>query len=309
MVEANTIAHPLGTNSAPRVIAASSIQLENVSHVYANGTQALFGIGLTLTSDRFTALIGPSGAGKSTLMRVLNGLVKPSSGRVTIFDTEITSAPAQIVRQKRREIGMVFQSFNLVKRLTALENVLLGRLGFMNLFNSSLQRYSKSDRELAMHLLDRVGLAEQAWQRADTLSGGQQQRVGIARALAQQPRLILADEPISALDPRSSDEVMAILRAIQREDNISVIANLHHLEAVRDFADRVIALKAGKLAFDGPVMALSGEITQALYYGEQHLERTHEAGSQSITANTASQAALASKVVQMQPARFKEEWE
>ena len=293
------------------MVDANSIRLENVSHVYANGTRALSDINLTLTSDRFTALIGPSGAGKSTLMRIVNGLVKPSRGQVTIFDTEITAAAAKTVRQKRREIGMVFQGFNLVKRLTALENVLLGRLGFMTTFASSVRLYSKSDRELAMHLLDRVGLADQAWQRADTLSGGQQQRVGIARALAQRPRLILADEPISALDPRSSDEVMAILRSIQREDGISVIANLHHLDAVRDFADRVIALRAGALVFDGPVGQLSDDITQALYYGEAEtgLERTHDAGTKPPATALASQAALASAPVLMQPApRLKEEW-
>lgn len=244
------------------------IRLKDVSHSYASGSRALLGVNLEFDTQRFTVLIGPSGAGKSTLMRVLNGLVRPTEGNVWIGDTHITSAPERTVRQQRRSIGMMFQQFNLVRRMSALENVLLGRLGFMGPVTSTFKRYSRSDRELAMHLLDRVGLSEYAWQRADTLSGGQQQRVGIARALAQQPKLILADEPISALDPKSSEQVMELLRDIQANDGIAVICNLHHLDTVREYAQRVIALKAGRVVFDGPANHLSDSVTRELYYDE-----------------------------------------
>ena len=244
------------------------IRLEQVSHRYANGTLALQNLNLEFGGQHFTALIGPSGAGKSTLMRVLNGLVRPSLGKVWLESTEITKAKDSVVRLERRKIGMVFQQFNLVRRLTALENVLIGRLGFMGTLRSSFKAYSRTDRELAMRLLERVGMADQAWQRADTLSGGQQQRVGIARALAQQPKLILADEPISALDPKSSEQIMNLLREIQQQDQIAVLVNLHHLDAVRDYAERVVGLRAGQVVFDGHANQLGHDAARALYYGE-----------------------------------------
>ena len=181
------------------------IRLEGVSHTYTNGTVALRDVDLNLNSNDFTVLIGPSGAGKSTLMRVLNGLVKPSNGLVWLNNLEVTHANETQVRLERRSIGMVFQQFNLVKRMTALENVLIGRLGFMTAWRSTFKAYTKADRELAFACLERVGMSGYAWQRADTLSGGQQQRVGIARALAQQPKLILADEP-RVQQPRLSGE-------------------------------------------------------------------------------------------------------
>ncbi|MDX2005470.1 MAG: phosphonate ABC transporter ATP-binding protein [Meiothermus sp.] len=245
------------------------VRLEGITQRFPNGTVALSNIDLNLSTDKFTAMIGPSGAGKSTLMRVINGLVRPTEGKVFIGQTEISRAPEATVRQARRQIGMVFQQFNLVRRLTALENVLIGRLGTLGPLTSTLKFYSKPDRELAMGLLERVGMADYAWQRADTLSGGQQQRVGIARALAQLPKLILADEPISALDPKSSEQVMEILRSINAQDGIAVICNLHHLDTVRGYADRVVALKKGRLVFDGTAAGLSEEVSRSLYYDEQ----------------------------------------
>ena len=244
------------------------IRLEHVTHRYTTGAPVLRNINLEFDSSRLTVLIGPSGAGKSSLIRVINGLVKPSEGTVTVDGVQLTRSSAATVRAARRSIGMVFQGFNLVRRLSALENVLLGRLGYMSSFSSSFRLYSRSDRELALNLLERVGLADQAWQRADTLSGGQQQRVAIARALAQQPKFILADEPISALDPASSEAVMGLLVDIQRRDGIAVIANLHHLDAVRQYADRVIALKKGEVTFDGPPLARDQATTDDLYFGE-----------------------------------------
>jgi phosphonate transport system ATP-binding protein len=241
------------------------IELKNVSHTYPNGTEALKNITLELSADRFTALIGASGAGKSTLMRILNALVKPKQGYVSIDGLELSKAKATDVRQVRKHIGMVFQQFNLVKRLSALENVLCGRLGYMPTWRSSIKAYTREDRELAMSMLERVGLVDYAWQRADTLSGGQQQRVGIARALAQQPKLILADEPISALDPKSAAQVMDLLRSINEDDGIAVIANLHFLDTVRDYAERVIGLRKGELVFDGTIYELDDAATATIY--------------------------------------------
>lgn len=257
------------------------IHLRNVYQTYSNGTAALQGITLELTSDRFTAMIGASGAGKSTLLRIINGLLKPSSGEVLVsngadYGLELTRANPSQVLAHRRNIGMVFQQFNLVKRSTALDNVLSGRLAYMSSWRSTLKVYTKADRELAMSMLERVGMADYAWQRADTLSGGQQQRVGIARALAQQPKMILADEPISALDPKSSDQVMNLLRDIHERDGIAVIANLHFLDTVRDYADRVLALKKGTMVFDGSADDLTSDLTHSLYYDDTPVaENTH----------------------------------
>ncbi|MDX2005453.1 MAG: phosphonate ABC transporter ATP-binding protein [Meiothermus sp.] len=248
------------------------IRLEQVTQQFPNGTRALRDVTLEVDSQHFTVLIGPSGAGKSTLMRVLNGLIRPTAGRVWIGETEITKASSAQVRLARRQIGMVFQQFNLVKRLTALDNVLLGRLGYRPTWRSLFRAFERSELEFALHLLDRVGMADYAWQRADTLSGGQQQRVGIARALAQRPRLILADEPISALDPKSSEQVMEILRSIHAQDGISVVANLHFLGTVREYAGRVIGLKAGAVMFDGGVSDLTDAAVRDLYYGSAEHE-------------------------------------
>jgi phosphonate transport system ATP-binding protein len=250
------------------------IHLRNVNQIYPNGTAALRGITLELRNDRFTAMIGASGAGKSTLLRIINGLIKPSSGEVVIsngaaYGLDLTKAKSSQVLAHRRNIGMVFQQFNLVKRSTALDNVLSGRLGYVSPWRSMFNSYTKQDKELAMSMLERVGMADYAWQRADTLSGGQQQRVGIARALAQQPKMILADEPISALDPKSSDQVMNLLRDIHERDGIAVIANLHFLDTVRDYADRVLALKAGQLVFDGAASDLTEIVTNEIYYDSE----------------------------------------
>lgn len=250
------------------------IRLQGITQRFANGTTALSNISLDFSTQHFTAMIGPSGAGKSTLMRVINGLIRPSEGRVFIGDTEISRAPETTIRQARRQIGMVFQQFNLVRRLTALENVLIGRLGTLGVLRSTFKLYPKPDLELAMGLLERVGMADHAWQRADTLSGGQQQRVGIARALAQRPKLILADEPISALDPKSAEQVMELLLSIHAQEGIAVICNLHHLDTVREYAGRVVALKRGHLVFDGTAAGLSEEVSRSLYYDDVHESHT-----------------------------------
>lgn len=231
--------------------------------VQYRGKVALHGINVQF-GPGFTAIIGPSGAGKSTLMRALCGLVPISGGQILLDGQPLGPLRSATLRRQQRHIGMVFQQFNLVKRLTALDNVLLGALGRVGQLGA-VGIMPQAEREYAMHLLERVGLVDHAWKRADQLSGGQQQRVGIARALAQRPRVILADEPISALDPRSSHEVMTILQGIQEQDGIAVIANLHFLDTVRQYAQRVVALKAGRLAFDGLPAQLGPELIRELY--------------------------------------------
>ncbi len=244
------------------------IQLENIGVTFPNGTRALRGVNLELSSDQFTAIIGPSGAGKSTLIRVLNGLVRPTEGRAWVDGFELGRARRTEIRNVRRSIAMVFQHANLVHRLNALENVLLGRMGYLPAWRTSLRRYPRSDRDLAYSLLGRVGMAGHAYQRADTLSGGEQQRVGIARALAQQPRLLLADEPIASLDLKSAALVMDHIRHIHQSEGIAVLVNLHNLGTVRDYADRVIGVRRGEIVFDGSPQSLTDTVVKELYYEE-----------------------------------------
>lgn len=241
-------------------------QLTGVTHVYSRTSPlALDDVTLAFPERWFTAIIGPSGAGKSTLLRTLNALLKPSCGEVWVAGMPLGSASAGELRRVRSSIGMVFQHFNLVRRLSALENVLLGRLGTVSPLRSAIGLYPRTDRELAWALLERVGLADYAWQRADTLSGGQQQRVGIARALAQRPHLILADEPVSALDAKSAEEVMALLHEITQEDGIAVVANLHTLDFVTRYADRIVGLNRGRVVFEGRPSELTPEVSARIY--------------------------------------------
>jgi phosphonate transport system ATP-binding protein len=238
-----------------------------IRHAYAGGPDVLRGITLELLPGHFTALIGPSGSGKSTLMRVFNGLVRPVEGTVVVGGVDLMRARPWQVRAVRRSIGMVFQQFNLIRRLSALENVLVGRLGYLAVWRSTARRYPRADIEVAVRALARVGLEAFAWRRADTLSGGQQQRIGIARALAQQPRFILADEPIASLDPKSADDIMRLLHTIHEQDGIPVLVSLHQLEAV-GYADRIIGLRRGEIVFSGSPSALTDAVIQRIYYAD-----------------------------------------
>ncbi len=225
------------------------VTVEGVEVVYPNGTVALKPVDLALARDEVTVLLGPSGAGKSTLLRVLNMLVRPTRGRVSVGPTGPLK-PGAALRAHRRQTGMVFQQHQLIGRLTALQNVLTGRLGQYS-FWRTLFPLPDSERRWALECLDRVGLFEKALTRCDSLSGGQQQRVGIARALAQRPRMILADEPVASLDPASSERVLTLLRRVSREDGIPAIVSLHQLEYARRFADRIVGLSHGEIVFDG----------------------------------------------------------
>lgn len=244
---------------------SSLIEIRELGKIYPDGTKALGDVSFSVESGEFAVVIGRSGAGKSTLLRCVNGLVEPTSGEVISEGRRITGLSGGHLRQFRREIGFIFQQFNLVKRLTALENVLCGRLYGMPMVRSTFRLFSKGDRAAALECLDRVGLADKAGQRADTLSGGQQQRVAIARALAQEPKVILADEPVASLDPESVRVVMDTLRSLVDEDGIAVICNLHQVNLASDYADRIVGIREGRLVLDGRFEELHDGEIDAVY--------------------------------------------
>ncbi|TBL70521.1 phosphonate ABC transporter ATP-binding protein [Paenibacillus thalictri] len=246
-------------------MASSILEIRNLRKVYTDGTSALQGIDLQVQQGEFIAVIGPSGAGKSTLLRCINRLVQPSEGTVMFNGMDTTKASGGQIRKLRREVGMIFQSFNLIERVTVLRNVLHGRLGYMSSFSGALGLFSKRDIEEAMHILHRLGLHDQMYKRADELSGGQQQRVGIARALSQQPLLILADEPIASLDPVTSESIMKHLHTVCREDGITCLVNLHQVDVAKKFATRIIGIHKGSVVFDGPPEQLTDEAAERVY--------------------------------------------
>jgi len=227
------------------------LKIEHLTKIYPDGTRALHDVSFEVQDGEFVVLIGLSGSGKSTLLRCINRLVEPTEGRILWNDLDITAASGSEMRRIRRSIGMIFQQFNLVKRTSVLNNVLSGRLGYVPTFPSVLMWFDKADRQMAMRSLERVGIADKAYNRADALSGGQQQRVGIARALMQQPKLMLADEPVASLDPATSHSVMKYLEQLNREDGITVLCSLHFLSLARRYGTRIIALKAGEVVYDG----------------------------------------------------------
>lgn len=243
------------------------IQITNLTKTFPDGTNALNNVTLSVPDGEFVSVIGLSGAGKSTLMRCINRLVEPTSGTVLVDDIDVTASRGNDLRRIRTHIGMIFQQFNLVKRATVLTNVLSGRLGSTPTSWSFINRFRPADYRDAMANLERVGIAGKANQKAGELSGGQQQRVAIARALMQNPRYILADEPVASLDPATSHSVLRYLEEVNRQDGITVLCNLHVLSLARRYATRVIALKGGELVFDG----LPDEIDEARFkaiYGQ-----------------------------------------
>ena len=227
------------------------LKVEHLTKIYDNEVLALDDLSFEVPTGQFLVVIGLSGSGKSTLLRCINRLVEPTEGRIIWDGVDVTVAADDELREIRRNIGMIFQHFNLVKRSKVITNTLAGRLGYTNPAYSLVNRFSHADREMALEKLERVGIREKANNRADELSGGQQQRVGIARALMQDPRLMLADEPVASLDPATSHSVMKYLEALNKEDGITILCSLHFLSLARAYADRIIALKDGKLMFDG----------------------------------------------------------
>ncbi|MBT2291368.1 phosphonate ABC transporter ATP-binding protein [Paenibacillus albidus] len=241
------------------------LQVEGLSKVYPDGTKALDNLSLHINPGEFVVVIGPSGAGKSTLLRSLNRLVEPSQGHIRFKGKETTGITGKKLRELRRHMGMIFQGYNLVNRVSVLTNVLHGRLGYMSALKGALGLFSKPDTEAAKSMLQRVGLFEQMYKRADELSGGQQQRVGIARALCQKPDLILADEPIASLDPASSETIMHYLYTICKEEGIACLCNLHQVEIAKKYATRIIGIHKGGIVFNGSPEDLTDEMTQLIY--------------------------------------------
>ena len=227
------------------------LKIEHLRKVYPNGVVALNDVNFSVEDGEFLAVIGLSGSGKSTLLRCINRLIEPTSGRITWNGLDITAAKGNEIRQIRRQIGMIFQQFNLVKRSTVFTNVLSGRLGYVDTLPSLLQIFSKEDHEKVYKNLEQVDLSEKAHVRADSLSGGQQQRVGIARALMQDPKMILADEPVASLDPVLAHSILKYLELLNKERKMTVLCSLHFLDLVHRYATRAIALKDGDVVFEG----------------------------------------------------------
>jgi phosphonate transport system ATP-binding protein len=228
------------------------LQFDNLTKVYERGqVVALKNVSFTVDKGEFLVIIGLSGSGKSTLLRCINRLIEPTSGRILVDGVDVTKLSSARIRRVRRKIGMIFQHFNLIKRSSVITNVLSGRLGYTPVWRSLLGLFTRADKEAALRNLARVGLQDKAYARADELSGGQQQRVGIARALMQDPDLLLTDEPVSALDPATSHSVMQYLEQMNKEDGVTVLASLHFLSLARRYGTRIIALKDGQLMFDG----------------------------------------------------------
>ncbi len=218
----------------------------------ASGPEILKGISFDVEADDFFAIIGPSGAGKSTLIRCINRLVEPSGGEILFDDREVTKVPGRQLRWLRRDIGMIFQEFNLIDRMSVMDNVLSGRLGYTSNLRSLFRAFPRDDIQHALNLLERVGLLEHVNKRADQLSGGQRQRVGIARALMQNPKLLLVDEPTSALDPKISREVMALIKQMATELKVPCLCNIHDVQLAMEFCNKIIGLQDGNKMFDGP---------------------------------------------------------
>jgi phosphonate transport system ATP-binding protein len=229
-------------------------------------------VSLTIEGRGLTAIIGPSGTGKSTLVRCINRLVDPTSGEILFMGGDLAKLNGRALRQARRRIGMVFQEYNLVERLTVIENVLCGRLGYIPVWRAWLRKFSQDDIDRAFALLDGVGLGALANQRADQLSGGQRQRVGIARALMQEPDLILADEPTSSLDPKTSVEIMELIASRAGERDIPVIVNIHNVALAKRYADRIVGMSAGEIVFDGPPRTIEDADLLKIYGGEGWLD-------------------------------------
>lgn len=245
-----------------------TLQIRDLTKQYTRGQPVLQGVSLALDSEGITAIIGPSGAGKSTLLRCINRLVEPTSGRVVFHGTDLVALPGRELREYRRRIGMVFQEFNLVERLSVIENLLSGRLGYLPPWRAWLRRFPEEDIQRAFDLLEQLGLREFGAKRADALSGGQRQRVGIGRALMQEPELLLADEPTSSLDPKTSVDIMETMATQARERHIPVIVNMHDVNLAARFADRMIGMTDGRIVFDGPPSTLTTEVLAAIYGGE-----------------------------------------
>lgn len=249
------------------------LKVEGLTKRYRTGDEALKGIDLVVPDGQVMALIGPSGAGKSTLIRCVNRLVEPTAGTISLNETELTALNQSHLRRARRRMGMIFQEYALVERLTVMENVLSGRLGFVSFWRSWFRKYPQSDVDEAFRLLERVGLDQMADKRADELSGGQRQRVGICRALVQNPELLLVDEPTASLDPKTSRQIMRLIVELCEERGLAAIVNIHDVQLAQMFAERIVGLRLGEIVYDGAPDGLTAAVLTEIY-GEEDWEAT-----------------------------------
>ncbi|MDX3804948.1 MAG: phosphonate ABC transporter ATP-binding protein [Bosea sp. (in: a-proteobacteria)] len=247
--------------------------IEGLSKRYEKGDKALDAVDLAVPVGQVLGLIGPSGAGKSTLIRCVNRLVEPTAGRIHLSETEITGLGRAGLRRARRRMGMIFQEFALVERLSVMENVLSGRLGYVGFWRSWFRRFPQADIDRAFAVLERVGLIDHVDKRADELSGGQRQRVGIARALVQEPDILLVDEPTASLDPKTSRQIMRLLVEVCAERGLAAVVNIHDVALAQMFVQRIVGLKAGRIVFDGPPAALNPTVLTTIY-GEEDWSKT-----------------------------------
>ena len=265
------------------------LRIEGLTKTYKTGDKALSDVSFDVPQGQVVGLIGPSGAGKSTLIRCINRLVEPTSGKVLLNDLDLPALRSADLRRARRRIGMIFQEYALVERLTVMENVLSGRLGYVGFWRSFMRRYPASDISNAFRLLDRVGLMQHADKRADALSGGQRQRVGIARALAQDPELLLIDEPTASLDPKTSRQIMRLIMEICRERGLPAIINIHDVVLAQQFTDRIIGLQAGRVVFDGPPAGLTEDVLTQIY-GEEDWTAMRKSAAEDAEAEAEDKA-------------------
>jgi phosphonate transport system ATP-binding protein len=252
------------------------LRLQSVTKQYDTGDLALRDINLEVPDGQVMALIGPSGAGKSTLIRCINRLIEPTSGQIWLNDQDITQLSTQALRRTRRKIGMIFQEYALVERLTVMENVLSGQLGYVGFWQSWFRKFPQPVIDEAFRLLSRVGLPDFPDKRADALSGGQRQRVGIARALLQNPDLLLVDEPTASLDPKTARQIMRLITELARERGLAVIINIHDVPLAQMFAQRIVGLRAGEIVYDGPPNGLTPEVLTEIYGEEDWTQDENE---------------------------------
>lgn len=243
------------------------LEIANLVKRYGHDEAVLKGLDLVVEGNSVVSIVGASGAGKSTMLRCINRLVEPTSGSIKLNGTELVNLKGGALRRARRKIGMVFQGFNLIDRLTVMENVLAGRLGYVSLYQAISRRYPQQDIERAFALMERVGIAHYANKRADALSGGERQRVGVVRALMQEPEVLLADEPTASLDPRTSEQIMMLLQSLASELSLPVLINIHNVAQAKTYTERIVGLRHGKMIFDGLPADFDQDALDAIYGG------------------------------------------
>ena len=250
------------------------LRIKELVKRYGDEKAVLKNLNLEVPGESVVSIIGASGAGKSTLLRCINRLVEPSSGSIELNGTELTKLEGKSLRLARRRIGMVFQGFNLIDRLTVMENVQSGRLGYLPAWRAVTRNYPQEDIDRAFHLMERVGIAHYADKRADELSGGERQRVGVVRALMQEPDILLADEPTASLDPKTSEQIMGLLRDLSRELKLPVLINIHNVNEAKEYTDRIVGMRYGRIIFDDKPDMLDPSAMEAIYAGSPHADRS-----------------------------------